>query len=141
MKIKRILCCAAFAFSAVLAHAQMQPRSGAAPAPDPHSLSEAQIEQMQVPSGLFTGSLRSTSKAAISIAWCWALKRLNELMPNSGELKLALASVYAEQGDASRTYEVLLQMQKQGFGYDLANNRRLRQGQGHASSGASSSTA
>jgi sugar lactone lactonase YvrE len=51
-----------------------------------------------------------------------ALKRLNELVPNSGELNLALASVYAEKGDSSRTYATLLQMQKQGFGYDLSDN-------------------
>lgn len=120
MKIKRILCCAAFAVVATLAQAQMQPN--AAPAgPDPHSLSEAQIEQMQVPTALYR--LAAIYKQSGDLGrLVWALKRLTELMPNTGELKLALASVYAEQGDASRTYDVLLHMQKQGFGYDLGEN-------------------
>ncbi|HEV7490760.1 MAG TPA: hypothetical protein VGO25_08140 [Rhodanobacteraceae bacterium] len=121
MKIKRILCSAAFAFSVVLGHAQMQPQSGASPAPDPHSLSQTQIEQMQVPSALFR--LAAIYKQSGDLdRLVLALKRLNELMPNSGELKLALASVYAEKGDGTRASEVLLQMQKQGFGYDLSNN-------------------
>jgi len=118
MKIKRILCCAALAVAA--SFAQAQPR-GAAPGPDPRSLSEAQIEQMQVPSALYR--LAATYKQTGDLdRLVWSLKRLVELMPNSGELRLALASVYAQKGDASKTYEVLLQMQKQGFGYDLADN-------------------
>ncbi len=120
MKIKRILCCAAFAIVAAFAQAQTLPR-GAARGPDPRSLSQAQIEQMQVPSALYR--LAATYKQSGDLdRLVWSLTRLVELMPNSGELRLALASVYAQKGDASKTYGVLLQMQKQGFGYDLADN-------------------
>jgi sugar lactone lactonase YvrE len=52
----------------------------------------------------------------------WALRQLTALLPNAGELKLALASVYAAQGDKTSTYDLLLQMQRQGFGYDLTTN-------------------
>src|SRR5882757_11269459 len=120
MKIKRILCCAAFALAATLAQAQNQPRC-AASGPDPRSLSETQIEQMQVPSALYRLAAIYKQSGDLN-RLVWSLKRLVELMPNMGELRLALASVYAEKGDASKTYEVLLQMQKQGFGYDLADN-------------------
>ena len=36
--------------------------------------------------------------------------------------KLALAIAYAVQGDKARTYDLLLKMQQQGFGYDLKDN-------------------
>ena len=117
MKIKRILCCAAFALFAMLAQAQTQPQAG----PDPHSLTEAQIKQAEVPSALYR--LAATYKQSGDLErLVWSLQRLTALLPNTGELKLALASVYAEQGNSAKTYEVLLQMQQQGFGYDLEGN-------------------
>jgi sugar lactone lactonase YvrE len=118
MKIKRILCCAAFALCAALVQAQTQP--GAAP-PDPRSLTEAQIKEVQVPAVLY--KLAAAYKQAGDLdRLAWALTRLTELLPNTGELKLALASVYAEQADTAKTYEVLLRLHQQGFGYDLAEN-------------------
>jgi sugar lactone lactonase YvrE len=120
MKIKRILCCALFALATAFAQAQTQP--GGAPAgPDPHALTEAQIKQAQVPSALYKlAAIYKQSGDLQRLVWC--LQRLTVLMPNTGELKLALASVYAAEGDKSQTYNVLIHMQKQGFGYDLAAN-------------------
>ena len=120
MKIKRILCLAALALAASVATAQTAPPAGQA-APDPHSLSEAQIKQAEMPQALVR--LATIYKQSGDLPrLVWALQRLNALVPNSGELKLALASVYAEQGDSAKAYETLLHMQQQGFGYDLANN-------------------
>ncbi len=117
MKIKRILCCALLAF-AVAAHAQ----NGSAPAgPDVETLSEAQIKGMQVPQALYRLAAIYKQKGDL-IRMAWALRQLNLLQPNAGELKLALASVYAAQGDKTSTYDLLLQMQHQGFGYDLTTN-------------------
>jgi len=121
MKIKRILCWAALALFAPLTIAQTSAPNAAHATPDPRSLTEAQIRDMQVPTALYrlaaiykqTGDLQRL---------VWALQRLTALMPNTGELKLALASVYAEQGEKSKTYDVLLHMQQQGFGYDLTDN-------------------
>lgn len=120
MKIKRILGRAVFALFAPLAIAQTAPPH-APRGPDPSSLTQAQIQDAEVPGALYklaaiykkTGDLERLA---------WTLQRLAQLMPNTGELKLALASVYAEQGEKSKTYDVLLHMQQQGFGYDIAND-------------------
>ena len=120
MKIKRILCCAAFCVFATLAQAQTQ-TPATQTGPDPRSLTESQIKQAQVPSALYR--LAAIYKQSGDLGrLVWSLQRLTELMPNTGELKLALASVYAEQGDSAKAYEVLLHMQQMGYGYDLANN-------------------
>jgi sugar lactone lactonase YvrE len=121
MKIKRILCCLAFAACSALAQAQALPGAAPGAAPDPRSLSEAEIKEVTVPSVLYR--LAASYKQAGDLdRLVWSLERLTELMPNTGELKLALASVYAAKGDSSKTYDVLLHMQRQGFGYDLADN-------------------
>ena len=122
MKIKRILCVVALAFLATQALAQAPARPAAArSAPDPRSLTEAQIKQAEVPSALYR--LAAIYKQSGDMErLVWSLQRLATLMPNTGELKLALASVYAQQGDTAKTYDVLLHMQQQGFGYDLAQN-------------------
>ena len=119
MKIKRILGAVALALCATLAQAQ-QPQQQAS-GPDPRSLTLQQIQETQVPSALYR--LAAIYKQSGDLQRLeWALQRLTVLLPNTGELKLALASVYAQQGDTQNTYGVLLRMQKQGFGYDLADN-------------------
>ena len=125
MKIKRILCCAAFCAFAALAFVTLVQAQSQTPAtqtgPDPRSLTESQIKQAQVPSALYR--LAAIYKQSGDLGrLVWSLQRLTELMPNTGELKLALASVYAEQGDSAKAYEILLRMQQMGYGYDLANN-------------------
>jgi sugar lactone lactonase YvrE len=115
--ISRILCAIAFGLVAAAASAQ-QPPSGAKAPPDPATLSEAQIAQVEVPTVLYqlaanyqaTGDLKRLE---------WALQRLVVLQPNTGDLKLALAKTYALQDEKSKTYDLLLSMQKQGYGYDL----------------------
>ncbi|MCQ4164070.1 SMP-30/gluconolactonase/LRE family protein [Tahibacter harae] len=60
----------------------------------------------------------------------WAMERLVELYPNSGALRLQLASVYASQGDKSRTYDMLLKMQNVGFAYSVGNDPRFEKVRG-----------
>jgi len=55
----------------------------------------------------------------------WVLKRVSQLMPNSGDIKLQLALVYAKMADKTRAYDTLMRMQMQGFGYDLASDARF----------------
>jgi sugar lactone lactonase YvrE len=55
----------------------------------------------------------------------WVLKRVGELSPNSGELKLQLALAYAKIDDKPHAYDTLIRMQTQGFGYDIANDKRF----------------
>jgi sugar lactone lactonase YvrE len=119
MKIKRILCVAAFCLIAPAAFAQ--PAAGNRPALDPAKLDEAQIAQVQVPSALLRlATIYKQGGDYMRLAW--TLQRLIVLQPNNGDLKLALATDYARQGEKTRTYDLLLTMQKQGYGYDLADN-------------------
>ena len=93
MKIKRTVCAALFAFAVAAAHAQ----GGRAPAgPDVANLSEAQIKGMQVPDALYRLAAIYKQKGDLT-RMTWALRQLSLLRPNAGELKLALASVYAAQ--------------------------------------------
>ena len=118
MKIKRILCAVLLVFAVAVAHAQ----GGKAPAgPDVNNLTQAQIQGMQVPEALYRLAAIYKQKGDLT-RMTWALRQLSALRPNTGELKLALASVYAAQGDKTSTYDLLLQMQRQGFGYDLTTS-------------------
>jgi hypothetical protein len=129
MKIKRIL--SAFAFVSMTsigmvsilmspAGAQQAP-AAARPQLDPATLTHEQIAQTQVPEALFrlaTVYKQSGDNERLE----WTLLRLITLRPDSGDLKLALATTYALQGQSSKTYDLLLGMQRAGFGYDLAGN-------------------
>jgi hypothetical protein len=55
----------------------------------------------------------------------WALHRMTELMPNSGELRLQLAVAYAKNDDKTNAYDTLIRMQMQGFAYDIAKDPRF----------------
>jgi hypothetical protein len=57
--------------------------------------------------------------------FAWTLKRLTELVPDSGPLRLQLAMAYAEQGDKTNAYDTLVRMQGQGFGYDVSTDTRF----------------
>ncbi|NCT67953.1 MAG: hypothetical protein GXC76_09970 [Rhodanobacteraceae bacterium] len=121
MGIKRILCVFAFGLAATVACAQPAGKPAAAPALDPATLTEAQISGMQVPQALFRlGAMYKQSGDYKRMSW--TLQRLSALMPNSGDVHLALATAYALQGEKSKAYDTLLAMQKQGYGYDLAED-------------------
>ncbi len=120
MKIKQILCMFACSALASVAIAQQKPAAGDMGL-NPATLSEAQIAGTQVPRALYR--LAEIYKSAGDYQrLAWTLQRLTALMPNVGDLKLALATTYALQGDKTRTYDTLLAMQKQGFAYDLAKD-------------------
>jgi hypothetical protein len=55
----------------------------------------------------------------------WVLKRVGEMSPNSGELKLQLALAYAKIDDKPHAYDTLIRMQTQGFGYDISKDKRF----------------
>ncbi len=120
MLISRILCVFGFALVASVAFAQQVPaRTGNAP--DPASLTEAQIAAVQLPQAL--GQLATIYKQSGDLQrLAWTLKRLSELQPNSGDIKLALAATYALQDNKTPAYDTLLEMHKQGFGYDIKDD-------------------
>lgn len=55
----------------------------------------------------------------------WTLERLSALTPDSGELKLQLATLYASRDMKSEAYDALMKLQLQGFGYDLGEDPRF----------------
>jgi len=119
MKIKHIACALALGVFVATASAQQQPPARGSL--DPATLSEAQIAQTMLPAVLY----RLAGIYKQSEDWQrmgWALARLSELHPNVAEVKLSLATAYALQGEKSKTYDLLLAMQKQGLGYDLADD-------------------
>lgn len=118
MKIKRILCAAALCVATSMAAAQQAPSK---PQIDPATLSEAQIAQTQIPEALYKLAAFYKQQGDYE-RLVWTLQRLTVLQPNTGDLKLALATTYALQGEKTKAYDLLLAMQKVGYGYDLAKN-------------------
>lgn len=123
MKIKQILCALAFTSMAAAAIAQQTP-GAERPQLDPATLTEAQIAQTQKPQALFKLAAIYKQNGDLE-RLTWVLRRLIALRPNTGDLKLALATTYALRGEKSKTYETLLAMQKQGLGYDLSGNKNF----------------
>ncbi len=56
----------------------------------------------------------------------WTLERMVELSPMDGDIRLALAAAYANLDEKSKTYDTLLRMQAQGFGYNLTKDERFK---------------
>jgi sugar lactone lactonase YvrE len=88
------------------------------------ALSEAQIDQSRDVASLSQLGQLYSSLGDIP-RFAWVLKRLTQLMPDSGQLKLQLALAYADQKDLTKAYDVLVRMQGQGFGYDLSKDPRF----------------
>jgi sugar lactone lactonase YvrE len=120
MLIRRILCAFAFGLVASFASAQQVP-SREASGPDPSTLTEAQIRSAETPGPLSRLAALYKEKGDYE-RLSWALKRLTEMLPNNGQLKLALATTYALRDEKSNAYNLLLAMQKQGYGFDLAKD-------------------
>lgn len=117
--------------AAPFAGAQEKPAAPApAPAGQPDLAAKAEAlteEQIKVSPDI--GALSKLAGVYNSIGdmkrFAWTLRRLTELVPDSGQLKLQLAMVYAEQKDKTRAYDVLVRMQGQGFGYDVSKDTRF----------------
>lgn len=120
MLIHRILCAFVFGLVAAVSHAQEAP-SGAPSAPDPYMLTEAQIQSAKTPGPLSRLAAMYKEKGDYE-RLSWALKRLTQLVPNDGNIELALATTYALRDEKTKAYDLLLSMQKQGFGFDLSKD-------------------
>ncbi len=132
MKTQSWATCAARALSFVFAAVVLLVSAGVASAQAPaaqvtqraEALTKEQIEQSH--------DVAALSKLAQVYAQqndnerlSWVLKRVTVLMPNSGDIKLQLALVYAKMGDKTRAYDTLMRMQMQGFGYDISKDPRF----------------
>jgi hypothetical protein len=88
------------------------------------ALTEQQVEQSHDMAGL--SALGQVYAAQNDMPrFIWVLKRVGELSPNSGELKLQLALAYAKADDKPHAYDTLIRMQTQGFGYDISKDKRF----------------
>lgn len=63
------------------------------------------------------------AKDADSEGRVWA--RLVKLRPHTGQYKLEMAAAYAQQDLKSFTYNALLELQSQGFGFDISQDERF----------------
>lgn len=57
--------------------------------------------------------------------FAWTLERLIQLFPNSGNLRLQLAMVYAGLDKKTETYDTLLRLINQGYYYDIGKDPRF----------------
>lgn len=130
LRIPTLLLAAAFAAVACVANAQQA-------APD-DAAAKAQAEMVKRAEALTESQVtQSHDVAALSRLgqvyaaqgdmqrFVWVLKRVGELSPNSGDLKMQLAMAYARLGDKPHAYDTLIRMQTQGFGYDISNDARF----------------
>ncbi|MEZ5461895.1 hypothetical protein [Dokdonella sp.] len=123
MNIKRMLCCALLLLSVSVAMAD-KPASSAPAKRDATTFTEADVNeitsiavlQRMVAGYKSLGDLQRLS---------WTLARLSKLNPDAGDLRMALALTYAEMGDKSKTYDLLLKMKDQGYGADLSEDPRF----------------
>jgi hypothetical protein len=117
MLIRRILCAFAVGLVASIAFAQQAPRKGL----DPSALTHAEISAAKTPASL--SRLAAIYKERGDLERLeWTLERLSELLPASGDVKLGLAKTYALRDEKSKAYDLLLKLQKQGYGYDLSKD-------------------
>lgn len=121
MKIKRIV--GAFVLASMTAVAVAQ--TGASrPALDPATLTQEQIAGTQRAEAL--GRLLDLYQRSGDMErLTWTLERMGQLRPNVVEYRLALARTYALRDLKSKTYDLLLSMQRQGLGYDLAKDKNF----------------
>lgn len=123
MNIKRMLFCVALLLSVSVAMAD-NPASSAPVKRDATTFTEAEVGeitsiavlQRMVAGYKSLGDLKRLS---------WTLARLSALNPDAGDLRMALALTYAEMGDKSKTYDLLLKMKEQGYGADLSDDPRF----------------
>lgn len=125
MKIKLLLCGLVLLLCSQAVSAQKPETSaGKRPTRDPLTLTEEQVAEITNPGvlqRLVVGYRNAGDLARLS----WAMAKLSQLYPNNGEQKLALAVLYAQMGEKAKTYDLLLKMKGQGFGFDLAGDKRF----------------
>lgn len=133
MKIQSRLFAAIFAAVCANGFAQEKPAAASAASAEAarenvvkraEALTEEQIKQSHDVAGL--SKLAQLYDAQHDMQrYIWTLRRITELMPNSGDLRLQLAVAYAKNDDKTNAYDTLIRMQMQGFAYDIAKDPRF----------------
>ena len=123
MNIKRLLCCLALLLAAPIVLADA-PAASSAVQRDATTFTEAQVSEI-TSSDVLNRMLTGYKRLGDQKRFGWTLARLSTLHPDSGDLRMMLAVHYAEQGDKSKTYDLLLKMKDQGYGADLKDDPRF----------------
>ncbi|HET7780415.1 MAG TPA: hypothetical protein VFL07_17875 [Rudaea sp.] len=130
----RVLLAGLLAAGVVPAYAQTEPAApaaNAAPARPADALTQKAetLTLEQIGESKDIGGLTRLSEVYNSIGdtprFTRTVPRLTELLPDSGQLKLQLAMIYASQKDKTNAYDVLVRMQGQGYGYDISKEPRF----------------
>ncbi len=130
----RVLLAGLLAAGVVPAYAQTEPAApaaNAAPARPADALTQKAetLTLEQIGESKDIGGLTRLSEVYNSIGdtprFTRTVQRLTELLPDSGQLKLQLAMIYASQKDKTNAYDVLVRMQGQGYGYDISKEPRF----------------
>jgi hypothetical protein len=137
MNIKQLLCCIALTACAPMVLAEIpadsKPAAASSSVPagkrDATTFTQEQIKEISssvVLQRMIVGyeSLGDVQRLA------WTLERLSELYPSAGDVRLNLAAAYAKLDDKSKTYDLLLKMKEQGFGYDVSTDPRFEKVRG-----------
>lgn len=114
-----ILCLALFAVWPALAQTPPNP----APAPSAADIAKS-IEQIEVPMMAEQVARSFQARGDLvneTLAWARAVK----LRPHIGRYKVELAAAYAQQGRKTETYNALLELQQQGYAFDLRGDQRF----------------
>jgi len=133
MKMKSLLMTSAF-FTLLLSLAQAEnnsptsaTNSSATTAAQPEAATYTEEQIKKIDSIAAASKLAEFYNAKGDIErFTWTLKRLTELMPNSGELKYQLAVAYAQQDKKTEAYDLLIRMQMLGFAYDISKDERFK---------------
>jgi len=123
MNIKRLLCCIALLLSMPLALAD-KPATEAPARRDATTFTEADVNAI-TSSAVLQRMIVGYQRLGDDQRLGWTLARLSQLNPDSGDLRMALALNFAKQGNKSKTYDLLLKMKEQGYGFDLAKDSRF----------------
>ena len=128
MNIKRLLCCLALLLAAPMALADT-PAADMQGKRDARTFTEAEVNAITSPAVLHR-MVAGYERIGDQQRLAWTLARLSELNPDSGDLRMALALTYANLGDKSKTYDLLLKMKEQGYGVDLSDDPRFEKVRG-----------
>ena len=128
--MKRFLPCALLALlvpavpSLALAQATPAAAPETAPAAEPHAQLRDQLARLEDTARLEQTAAGLEARGqhdAAALAW----ERLVALRPHLGRYKLRLAAAYAQQDRKSETYNALLELQKQGYAFDIDGDPRF----------------
>ncbi len=94
------------------------------PPPPPPTAFEKQIQKMTAIAPLLKLARDFESKQDWK-SYGLIMQRIIVLRPFAGNMKLELAAAYAMQNDLSKTYDTLIKLQSEGYGFELNDDERF----------------